>query len=442
MIPSQVSAHSHIKGLGLNNEGLPIEPSSSGYAGNALARQAAGRLVVLIKSNKSSGVPVFISGPAGVGKSALVYAIKQELSEQTPMAHVLGGEFGDEPGADKSTRIKRMRMALRNAVAVKMHETKRILEGEVTELTLHEAKSEEDVKQIGRNISHITITFKAGKGTRQVQFDPSIYASLVREQVQVGDIIYMEVGSGLIKRLGRCDAYRYEYDLESDTYLPLPKGEVESAKEVVQEASLLEMDFATANPEPGADLLSQVKCIVQNTGLNRINMNVRSRVDSFVSDLIAGGRAELVSGLLIIEDAHLMSYELYSFLRCALMTEKNMPMVILIGQRELLSNEHQNAKGVYEEFFKSSLNVALQPLSIEDLKCAIVTRAKHEQLALDDGSVALLTQTASENTLRYPFALISYIKSTNTEATITSKTVQQAMTFITPAPSQVSHMEQ
>lgn len=430
----QVSSHSHIKGLGLDGEGFPITPSPSGFIGSSKARQAVGTLVDLIKSKKCNGVLVFISGPPGVGKSGLIHAVKQEIGAKTPLAEVLGGEFGDEEGPLKSTRVQRMRMALRRAVGVKMHESKKALEGEVTELTLHEtAQEDKKLESLGKNISHITMTLKSAKGTRQFSFDPSIYASLCREQVQVGDIIHLETGSGLVKRLGRCNAYKYEYDLENETYLPLPKGEVEYTREVVQEVSLHEIDFAAANPEPGADILSQVKCIVQNTGFNRINMAVRSRVDAFITQK----KAELIPGLLIIEDAHLMSFELYSFLKCTLTQEKNVPMVILVGQKELLSETNRFAKGIYEEFFSSCLSIELGPLSFDELMAAILCRAKHEQLSLDDESVRVLAQAATVHTLRYAFSLLPFIKSMSKDTTVTMQMTKQVMETLTPPPSRM-----
>ena len=33
-------------------------------------------------------------------------------------------------------------------------------------------------------------------------------------QVQIGDVIYIEANSGSVKRVGRCDTYSCEYDLE------------------------------------------------------------------------------------------------------------------------------------------------------------------------------------------------------------------------------------
>ena len=50
----------------------------------------------------------------------------------------------------------------------------------------------------------------------------------------VGDVIYIEANSGAVKRVGRCDAFATEFDLEAEEYVPLPKGEVHKKKEIVQ----------------------------------------------------------------------------------------------------------------------------------------------------------------------------------------------------------------
>ena len=40
---------------------------------------------------------------------------------------------------------------------------------------------------------------------------------MLPSQVQVGDVIYIEANSGSVKRVGRCDTYSSEYDLEVST---------------------------------------------------------------------------------------------------------------------------------------------------------------------------------------------------------------------------------
>ncbi len=40
--------------------------------------------------------------------------------------------------------------------------------------------------------------------------------------------------AGSVKRVGRCDSYATEFDLEAEEYVPMPKGDVHKKKEIVQ----------------------------------------------------------------------------------------------------------------------------------------------------------------------------------------------------------------
>jgi RuvB-like protein 1 (pontin 52) len=48
-------------------------------------------------------------------------------------------------------------------------------------------------------VSHVVIGLKTAKGTKQLRLDPSIYESLQKEKVEVGDVIYIEANSGAVK---------------------------------------------------------------------------------------------------------------------------------------------------------------------------------------------------------------------------------------------------
>lgn len=103
---------------------------------------------------------------------------------------------------------------------------------QVTELTPEETES--TTGGYGKAVSHVIIGLKTVKGVKQLKLDPAIYDSLLKEKVLVGDVIYVEANSGAVKRVGRCDAYATEFDLEAEEYVPLPKGEVHKKKEIVQ----------------------------------------------------------------------------------------------------------------------------------------------------------------------------------------------------------------
>lgn len=69
----------------------------------------------------------------------------------------------------------------------------------------------------GKTVSHVIIGLKTAKGTKQLKLDPSIYESLQKEKVDVGDVIYIEANSGAVKRQGRSDTFATEFDLEVST---------------------------------------------------------------------------------------------------------------------------------------------------------------------------------------------------------------------------------
>ena len=66
-----------------------------------------------------------------------------------------------------------------------------------------------------------------------MKLDPSIYESLQKEKVEVGDVIYIEANSGAVKRQGRSDTFATEFDLEAEEYVPLPKGRVYDQRDYV-----------------------------------------------------------------------------------------------------------------------------------------------------------------------------------------------------------------
>mmetsp|Transcript_17716 Transcript_17716/g.2456 ORF Transcript_17716/g.2456 Transcript_17716/m.2456 type:complete len:85 (+) Transcript_17716:75-329(+) len=70
---ARIAPHSHITGLGLNEEGTAIEVAS-GMVGQELAREASGIVVDLIKSKKMAGRAILLAGPPGTGKTALALA--------------------------------------------------------------------------------------------------------------------------------------------------------------------------------------------------------------------------------------------------------------------------------------------------------------------------------------------------------------------------------
>lgn len=48
-------------------------------------------------------------------------------------------------------------------------------------------------------ISHVLIGLKTVKGSKQLKLDPSIYDTLLKQKIEIGDVIYIEANSGAVK---------------------------------------------------------------------------------------------------------------------------------------------------------------------------------------------------------------------------------------------------
>jgi len=219
----RIASHTHVKGLGLKEDGSVI-PIGSGLVGQTEAREAAGVVVELIKAKKMAGKALLLAGAPGTGKTALALAISQELGSKVPFCPMVGSEV-------YSAEVKKTEVLMSNfrrAIGLRIKETKEVYEGEVTSLT--PVESENALSGYGKTITSVSIGLKTTKGTKPLKLDPSIYESIQKEKVNVGDVIYIEANSGAVKRVGRSDNYATEYDLEAEEYVPLPKGEVHKKK--------------------------------------------------------------------------------------------------------------------------------------------------------------------------------------------------------------------
>lgn len=147
----------------------------------------------MIKSKSMAGRALLFAGAPGTGKTAIALAIAQELGPKVPFRPMVGSEV-------YSSEIKKTEVLMENfrrAIGLRMKETKEVYEGEVTELTPEE--TENPLGGYGKTISHVIIGLKTVKGTKQLKLDPSIYESIQKEKVTVGDVIYIEANTGACK---------------------------------------------------------------------------------------------------------------------------------------------------------------------------------------------------------------------------------------------------
>lgn len=398
----RVATHSHIKGLGLDDDGN-AQPVAAGLVGQEAAREAAGICVELIRSKKMAGRALLLSGPPGTGKTALALAISQELGPKVPFCPMVGSEVF-------SSEIKKTGVLMENfrrAIGLRMKETKEVYEGEVTELTPQE--TENQMGGYGKTIDHVVIGLKTTKGTKSLKLDPSIYESLQKEKVNVGDVIYIDSNSGAVKRQGRSDAYVTEFDLEAEEYVPLPKGDVHKKKEVIQDVTLHDLDVANARPQGGQDIMSMMGQMMKPKK-TEITDKLRKEINKVVDKYIDQGVAELVPGVLFIDEVHMLDIECFTYLNRALESSLSPIVIFATNRGNCLIRGTENIMaphGIPLDLLDRLLIVRTQVYSTNETVAILRIRAETEGIVCDEESFVKLGEIGQRTTMRFAVQLLT-----------------------------------
>ncbi|KAK9460048.1 TIP49 C-terminus-domain-containing protein [Lipomyces oligophaga] len=402
---TRTATHTHIKGLGLDERGLATrtDAGSGGFIGQTNAREACGIIVDMIKAKKMSGRAILLAGGPGTGKTALALAISQELGPKVPFCPITGSEIF-------STEVNKTEALMENfrrAIGLRVKETKEVYEGEVTELTPEEA--ENPLGGYGKTISHVVVGLKSFKGTKQLRLDPSIYESIQKERVTVGDIIYIEANTGAVKRVGRSDAYATEFDLEAEEYVPLPKGDVHKKKEVVQDVTLHDLDIANARPQGGQDIMSMMGQLMKPKK-TEITDKLRQEINKVVNKYIDQGVAELIPGVLFIDEVHMLDIECFTYLNRALESSLS-PIVVLASNRGMATirgtEDIVAPHGVPPDLVDRLLIVRTLPYNRDEIRQIVAKRASTESLAVAEEALDELANQGVSTSLRYALQLLA-----------------------------------
>jgi RuvB-like protein 1 len=398
------AVHSHIKSLGLDENGIPCA-IENGVVGQEDAREAAGLIVEMVRSKKMSGRAVLISGPSGCGKTALAVGISEELGPGTPFTAMSGSEV-------YSTEIKKtevLQEALRRSILVRIREIKDAYEGEVVELRVIDEES--PFKPHSKEIKEIQIMLKAGKGSRKIKVSAALYEQIEKQKIVIGDVVYIEANSGVIKRLGRSELHMSEFDLEADAYIPLPKGEVLRKKEIVQSLTLHDLDVANAKPT-GQDVLSLVFQIL-SPKKSEMTERLRSDVNRIVDGYLKSGNAEIVPGVLFIDEVHMLDVECFTFLHKAIESPLS-PTIVFASNKGMApirgTSGESGPFGMTKDLLDRVVVINVKENDRGTKEGIIKRRLKEDELELSSDALEMLVDVSEGKSLRYSLSLIPLLK--------------------------------
>jgi RuvB-like protein 2 len=146
----RVGAHSHIRGLGLD-DALDPRTSSQGMVGQLKARKAAGVILKMVQAGKIAGRAVLIAGPPSTGKTAIAMGMaqgKKKLSidifliETKENLLALGTDVpftmlaASEIFSLEMSKTEALTQAFRRSIGVRIKEESELIEGEVVEIQI------------------------------------------------------------------------------------------------------------------------------------------------------------------------------------------------------------------------------------------------------------------------------------------------------------------
>ncbi|SCP03409.1 RuvB-like helicase 1, putative [Plasmodium malariae] len=351
-----------------------------GMIGQKKAREAAGIFINLIKE-KNICKCLLLAGPSGSGKTAIAIAISKEISEDSIPFCIFNASqvYSCEV---KKTEI--LTQYIRKSIGVKIKEIKEVFEGEVVKLEPFYDDTYEEKK-----ISYVHITLKTLKEQKKIKIHSSIYENILKEKIQEKDVIYIESHSGIVKRVGKCSLYHDMFDIETDTFVDLPKGNVHKKKNIIQNVTLYDLDVS--NVQPRDNILN----FLQNSKSKKteITDKLRNEINKIVYKYVDQGIAQIIPGVLFIDEVHMLDIECFTYLNRTL--ESNLAPILILATN----------RGIYRIIIvKTMLYNKEEILQVLKLRC------KFEKIKIEREALNYLADIGITCSLRYAIQLLTPAK--------------------------------
>jgi len=386
----RIGAHSHIRGLGLDDS-LDPRPVSQGMVGQTQARRAAGVVVEMVKEGKIAGRAVLIAGIPGTGKTAIAMGMAQALGTDTPFTAMAGSEIYSL----EMSKTEALTQAFRKSIGVRIREETEIIEGEVVEVQIDRPATGTGAK-VGK------LTLKTTEMETIYDLGNKMIESVVKEKVQAGDVVTIDKATGKITKLGRSFTRARDYDATgaSTRFVQCPEGELQKRKEVVHTVTLHEIDVINSRTQGFLALFSG------DTG--EIKPEVRDQINAKVSEWREEGKAEIAPGVLFIDEVHMLDMECFSFLNRAL--EDDMaPVVVMATNRgitKIRGTQYTSPHGMPLDLLDRTIIIPTTQYDEKERRQILKIRCEEEDTEISEDALTVLTKVGGETSLRYAIQLI------------------------------------
>jgi len=360
--------------------------------GQQKARRAAGVILEMIKEGKIAGRAILMAGSPGTGKTAIAMGMAQALGVDVPFTMLAASEIFSL----EMSKTEALTQAFRRSIGVRIKEETELIEGEVVEI------------QVDRSATGTAA--KTGKLTLKTTDMETIYdlgnkmiEALNKEKIMAGDVVTIDKASGKITKLGRSFTRARDYDaMGSDAkFVQCPEGELQKRKEVVHTVTLHEVDVINSRTQGFLALFSG------DTG--EIKPEVRDQINQKVAEWREEGKAEIIPGVLFIDEVHMLDIECFSYLNRAL-EDDLAPVVIMASNRgitRIRGTKYKSPHGIPIDLLDRMLIISTSPYTEKEIRQILSIRCEEEDVEMTDDAKDILTKVGMETSLRYAIHMIT-----------------------------------
>ncbi|XP_068148423.1 ruvB-like helicase 2 [Drosophila tropicalis] len=387
----RIGAHSHIRGLGLDDV-LEARAVSQGMVGQKDARRAAGVVTQMVREGKIAGRCILLAGEPSTGKTAIAVGMAQALGTETPFTSMSGSEIYSL----EMSKTEALSQALRKSIGVRIKEETEIIEGEVVEIQI-----ERPATGTGQKMGKVTL--KTTEMETNYDLGNKIIECFMKEKIHAGDVITIDKASGKVNKLGRSFTRARDYDATGAQarFVQCPEGELQKRKEVVHTVTLHEIDVINSRTHGFLALFSG------DTG--EIKQEVRDQINNKVLEWREEGKAEINPGVLFIDEVHMLDIECFSFLNRALESDMA-PVVVMATNRgitRIRGTNYRSPHGIPIDLLDRMIIIRTVAYSEKEVKEILKIRCEEEDCIMHPDALTILTRIATDTSLRYAIQLIT-----------------------------------
>jgi len=293
------------------------------------------------------------------------------------------------------SKTEALTQAFRKSIGVRIKEETELIEGEVVEIQVERSAT-------GTNTTG-KLTLKTTEMETVYDLGQKMIDALGKEKVMAGDVITIDKASGKITKLGRSFARARDFDAmgPETRFVQCPEGELQKRKEAVHTVTLHEIDVINSRTQGFLALFSG--------DIGEIKSEVRDQINQKVIEWREEGKAEIVPGVLFIDEVHMLDIECFSFLNRAL--EDDMaPIVIMASNRgitRIRGTKYTSPHGIPIDLLDRLLIISTEPYSEKEIRQILSIRCEEEDVEITEDAKDILTKIGMETSLRYAIHLIT-----------------------------------